>query len=85
MFGTLVDFRTGVAREAERLLAPRGLRLDWGAFAEAWRGEYQTGMEEIRSGREGYVRLDIIHRRNLDSILPRFGLTDLDEAARRRT
>jgi 2-haloacid dehalogenase len=82
VFGTLVDFRSGVAREAERLIAPKGKSLDWGAFADAWRGEYQAGMEEIRSGREGYVRLDIIHRRNLDRILPRFGLEDLDENTR---
>ncbi len=39
-----------VAREAERLIAPKGKILDWGAFADAWRGEYQAGMEEIRSG-----------------------------------
>ena len=73
VFGTLVDFRGGVAREAERLLAPRGARLDWGAFADAWRAEYQPGMEVIRAGHEGYVRLDVVHRRNLDRILPRFG------------
>jgi 2-haloacid dehalogenase len=82
VFGTLVDFRTGVACEAERLLTPRGIALDWGAFADAWRGEYQAGMEEIRAGREGYVRLGVIHRRNLDRILPRFGLADLDDATR---
>lgn len=82
VFGTLVDFRTGVARVAEGLLAPRGIALDWGAFADAWRGEYQAGMEEIRAGREGYVRLDVVHRRNLDRILPRFALADLDDGAR---
>ncbi len=82
VFGTLVDFRTGVAREAERLLAPRGVQLDWGAFADAWRGEYQAGMEVIRAGHEGYVRLDVVHRRNLDRILPRFGLANLDDATR---
>ncbi len=82
VFGTLVDFRTGVAREAERLLAALGARLDWSGFADAWRGEYQAGMEEIRAGREGYVRLDIVHRRNLDRILPRFGLADLVETTR---
>ena len=51
VFGTLVDWRSCVAREAERLLAPKGIALDWLAFADAWRGEYQTGMEEVRSGR----------------------------------
>jgi len=38
VFGTLVDWRSGVAREAERLLRPIGHSLDWLAFADAWRG-----------------------------------------------
>jgi 2-haloacid dehalogenase len=82
MFGTLVDWRGGVAREAERLLAPRGVALDWLAFADAWRGEYQTGMEPIRSGQSPFVTLDVIHRGLLDRILPRFGLEGLDEETR---
>ncbi|WP_245412074.1 haloacid dehalogenase type II [Methylocella silvestris] len=81
VFGTLVDWRGGVAREAEALLAPLGYRLDWPAFADAWRGEYQTGMEEVRSGRIAFAKLDLIHRRNLDRILPRFGLGGAPEAA----
>ena len=51
VFGTLVDWRAGVAREAEMLLAPLGCKLDWPAFADAWRGEYQPAMEEVRAGR----------------------------------
>ena len=46
VFGTLVDWRAGIAREAERILKPRGHALDWFAFADAWRDEYQPGMEE---------------------------------------
>jgi len=34
-FGTVVDWRGGVAREAERILKPLGHELDWFAFAEA--------------------------------------------------
>ena len=82
VFGTLVDWRGGVAREAEHLLAPRGISLDWLGFADAWRGEYQTGMEEVRSGTIPFARLDVLHRRNLDRVLPRFGLGHLDEATR---
>jgi len=37
VFGTLVDWRAGIAREAERILKPRGHALDWFAFADAWR------------------------------------------------
>ena len=77
MFGTLVDWRTSVAREAESILAPLGYSLDWLAFADAWRDEYQPGMEEVRSGRIPFCKLDVLHRRNLERILPRFGLRDL--------
>ena len=77
VFGTLVDWRTSVAREAEIILGPLGHRLDWLAFADAWRGEYQPGMEEVRSGRQPYAKLDVLHRRNLDRFLPRFGLQKL--------
>ncbi len=82
VFGTLVDWRSGVAREAERLLKPQGITLDWLGFADAWRGEYQVGMEEVRSGAIPFSRLDVIHRRNLDRILPRFGLEQLREDMR---
>jgi 2-haloacid dehalogenase len=82
IFGTVVDWRTSIAREARVLLTQRGKNLDWDAFADAWRDEYQPGMEEVRSGKIPFSRLDIIHRRNLERILPRFGLSDLDEAAR---
>lgn len=80
VFGTLVDWRGGVAREAERILAPLGIKRDWHAFADAWRGEYQTGMEEVRSGRLPFSKLDVIHRHNLERILPRFELVQLAEA-----
>jgi 2-haloacid dehalogenase len=83
VFGTLVDWRTSIAREAERLLSPLGRRLDWLAFADAWRGQYQPGMEEVRAGRIPFSRLDVLHRHNLERILPRFALTDLSEAVRR--
>ena len=80
VFGTVVDWRNGVAGEAERILKPMGYSLDWLAFADAWRAEYQPGMDEVRSGRLPFVKLDIIHRRMLDKIRPRFGLEKLDEA-----
>jgi 2-haloacid dehalogenase len=80
VFGTLVDWRTGVAREAERILKSRGHAIDAPAFADAWRAEYQPAMDEVRAGRIGYCKLDVLHRRNLERILPRFGIAGLDEA-----
>ncbi len=83
VFGTLVDFRAGVAREAELILKPLGVELDWLAFADAWRDEYQGAMEEVRAGRIPFCKLDLLHRRNLDRILPRFGISSLKEDAAR--
>jgi 2-haloacid dehalogenase len=80
VFGTVVDWRTGVAREAREVLAPLGYALDWIAFADAWRAEYQPAMEEVRSGRRPFDRLDVLHRRMLDRVRGRFGLDGLDEA-----
>ncbi len=79
-FGTLVDWRTGVAREAKNILRPLGSNLDWLAFADAWRAEYQPGMEEIRSGRLPFSPLDVVHRGMLERVRPKFGLETLDEA-----
>jgi 2-haloacid dehalogenase len=84
VFGTLVDWRGGVARDAQAVLEPHGHRLDWLAFADAWRAEYQPGMEEVRAGRIPFAKLDVLHRRNLERILPRFGLADLPEKTRAR-
>jgi 2-haloacid dehalogenase len=82
VFGTLADWRTGVAHAAQTQLAPLGVQLDWLAFADAWRDQYQPAMEEVRSGRLPFSKLDVLHRRNLEAIIPRFGLQALSEPAR---
>jgi 2-haloacid dehalogenase len=79
VFGTLVDWRTSVAREAKAVLEPLGHNTDWLHFADAWRNEYQPGMEDVRAGRIPFSKLDVLHRRNLERILPRFGFADLSE------
>jgi 2-haloacid dehalogenase len=82
VFGTLVDWRGSVARETWQLLSPLGIVIDWEAFADAWRGQYQPAMEEVRSGRLPFCKLDALHRRNLDLIISRFGLDHLDDRTR---
>src|SRR5262245_55830876 len=80
VFGTLVDWRTSIAREAEALLKPLGHSIDWLAFADAWRGEYQPAMAEVREGRTPFCKLDVLHRKNLDRIVPRFALEGVPPA-----
>ena len=82
VFGTLVDWRSGVARDARALLAPLGIEADWIAFADAWRDQYQPAMEEVRAGRIPFSKLDVLHRRNLDVVLRDLGLERVDEATR---
>jgi 2-haloacid dehalogenase len=83
VFGTLVDWRASIAREAEAMLKPLGTALDWPAFADAWRGEYQGAMEEVRSGRMPFCKLDVLHRRNLEITLQRFNFGSLGEEQKR--
>jgi 2-haloacid dehalogenase len=75
VFGTVVDWRSGVARDARAFLARHGRAdLDPYAFADAWRRRYQPAMEEVRSGRRPFTRLDVLHRENLDAVLRDHGL-----------
>jgi 2-haloacid dehalogenase len=82
VFGTLVDWRGSIAREARDVLAPRGVTLDWHAFADAWRAQYQPAMEEVRTGQIPFSKLDVLHRRNLEVVLKEFAINGLDEAAK---
>jgi 2-haloacid dehalogenase len=75
VFGTLVDWRTSIAREARAVLEPLGHRADWLAFADAWRDEYQ----QVRTGRIPFSKLDVLHRHNLARVLPRFDIAGLSE------
>jgi 2-haloacid dehalogenase len=74
VFGTCVDWRSGVARDVALAAARLGLSVDAHAFADAWRGRYQPAMEEVRSGRRPWTILDVLHRESLDALLPKFGL-----------
>jgi 2-haloacid dehalogenase len=79
VFGTVVDWRTSIARESKAILEPKGFALDWLGFADAWRGEYRPAMDEVSSGAVPFSKLDVLHRRNLERILPRFKVAGLDE------
>jgi 2-haloacid dehalogenase len=82
VFGTLVDWRGSIAREAREVLAPRGVSLDWHAFADAWRAQYQPAMDEVRSGKIPFSKLDVLHRRNLEVVLKECSIGGLDEATK---
>lgn len=75
VFGTVVDWRNGIARDVTTFLAKHGhAGIDAHAFADAWRRRYQPAMEEVRSGRRPFTRLDVLHRENLDRVLGDHGV-----------
>jgi 2-haloacid dehalogenase len=75
VFGTVVDWREGVARDLAAFLKKhRAGDVDPHAVADAWRRRYQPAMEECRSGRRPFTRLDVLHRENLDAVLADCGV-----------
>ena len=78
VFGTVVDWHSGIAREVRALRAA----VDGDAFALAWRAGYQPAMRRVMSGELGWTLIDELHRLILDPLLPRFGLGELSEAER---
>lgn len=74
VFGTLVDWRNGVAAEAKRTFDGKGIEADPLAFADFWRSRYHPAMQRIRDGSRGYVQLDVLHLENLDEALEEFNI-----------
>jgi 2-haloacid dehalogenase len=82
VFGTVVDWRGSLIREGEALGRRIGVAADWGGLVDAWRGQYQPSLAEVRGGKQPWKRLDDLHRLALDRLLPEFGLDVLGEAER---
>ena len=74
VFGTVVDWRSGVSAQVAKAAAERGLSIDAEAFAEDWRGRYQPSMAPIRAGLRPFALLDTLHRESLDQSLTQFGV-----------
>ncbi len=79
VFGTVVDWRSGVIRDATAIGQAKGIDADWAAFADSWRALYQPAMDEVRSGRRAWTKLDDLHCESLDKLLPQYGLDVLTE------
>jgi 2-haloacid dehalogenase len=79
VFGTVVDWHASIVREGQMLSARKGLRVDWPAFADAWRAGYAPAMDRTRGPGDAWADIDTLHRQILDSLVPRFGLQSLTE------
>lgn len=82
VFGTTVDWRSGIAAEARRLGREAGVDADWEKLADAWRGLYMPSMNMVRSGELAWTNFDRLHRLSLDQVLREVGAEGFDDAAR---
>ena len=80
VFGTVVDWRGSIIREGQALGRRKKLKVDWPAFADAWRAGYRPAMARVRSGEQPWTKIDALHRMILDDLLLRFPLGRLAEA-----
>ena len=78
-FGTVVDWRSSVAREVDALAKRKGVTVDGARFADAWRAGYGPSMNRVRTGELPWTRLDALHRMTLDKILVDFKLGGLGD------
>ena len=86
VFGTVVDWRGGLARAATEAFGAIGRNdIDPFRFAEDWHHQSQPKMDECRQGARPYVQLDTIHREVLLTLLDGVGVgaADLPDAGER--
>ncbi|GGG12969.1 haloacid dehalogenase [Rhodococcoides trifolii] len=80
VFGTVVDWRTGIAGHVDEWMDTRGVTgVDSFAFADEWRSRYDPSMREVREGRRPFARLDVLHRENLVEVLLSHRITASDD------
>jgi 2-haloacid dehalogenase len=80
VFGTVVDWRGGVAAEMAAIARERRLSVDPGAFADAWRSKYLPYLIRIRNGELPWHVLDGVHRASLRELVTERSLQSLTEA-----
>lgn len=85
VFGTLVDWHTGVTEHLWEVFTRRGLDTDPSSFATAWRGRYLPALQSINNRDRPWASLDTLHRESLDALLDEHGIgSRVDESDRRR-
>src|ERR1700716_2055911 len=80
VFGTVVDWRGGVAAEMAAIAKDRHLTVDAPAFAYGWRSKYLPYLSRIRNGEMPWQVLDGVHRASLLELVRELSLQSLTEA-----
>lgn len=80
VFGTVVDWRSSIAREAKMMGEQKGFDFDWDNFADKWREGYGPSMNKVRTGELPWTKIDVLHRMILDELLSEYNITNLTES-----
>jgi 2-haloacid dehalogenase len=85
VFGTTVDWYTGVATQVAEIFDELGIDMDAGQFANHWRDQYVPSMRRVRDGERDWANLDVLHRESLDAMLRQHDIAEsVDERSRVR-
>lgn len=82
VFGTTVDWRSGVADAARGVGQRLGVTGDWDRLADAWRALYVPSMDRVRKGELPWTNFDRLHRISLDQVLRELGIEGFGSADR---
>ena len=81
VFGTVVDWRTSLINDFTKWSETSGIKADWTALVDGWRAVYAASMDEVRKNpQNGYVILDVLHRRSLETLVAQLGIKGLTDA-----
>ncbi|NTS32687.1 haloacid dehalogenase type II [Phyllobacterium sp. BT25] len=68
VLGTVVDWRSGIARQVSSFLERCGVvHVDAADFADTWSRLYDQATDAVRSGKRPFARLDVLNRENLEA------------------
>ena len=81
VFGTVVDWRSSLIADFTKWAGTRGIKADWTALVDGWRGVYAASMDEVRKHPErGYMILDTLHRQSLEKLVALLSISGLNGA-----
>jgi 2-haloacid dehalogenase len=74
IFGTIVDWHTGITEQVGEVFTHRRIDLDPAAFADSWRDRYLPAMARVNNAEREWAYLDTLHRESLDALLTEHGV-----------
>ena len=80
VFGTVVDWRSSIAREGEVFAKLHNIKgIDWVKFAESWRAGYTPSMNRVRNGEIPWANIDELHKSILNKLILKYGIEGISD------